>query len=146
MSSKIALFGAGGKMGVRLSKNLIGSPYSVRHVEPGAAGRQRLQDELGITAVSAEVALDGVDVVILAVPDTLIGKLAAEISPLLRAGTLVMTLDAAAPLPATCHSARIWCTSWPTPATPPSSAPRCTRLARWTTLAVSARRSRWSVH
>ena len=97
MSSKIALFGAGGKMGVRLSKNLIGSPYSVRHVEPGAAGRQRLQDELGITAVSAEAALDGVDVVILAVPDTLIGKLAAEISPLLRAGTLVMTLDAAAP-------------------------------------------------
>ena len=97
MSSKIALFGAGGKMGVRLSKNLIGSPYSVRHVEPGAAGRQRLQDELGITAVSAEVALDGVDVVILAVPDTLIGKLAAEISPLLKAGTMVMTLDAAAP-------------------------------------------------
>ena len=93
----IALFGAGGKMGVRLSKNLIGSPYSVRHVEPGAAGRQRLQDELGITAVSAEVALDGVDVVILAVPDTLIGKLAAEISPLLKAGTMVMTLDAAAP-------------------------------------------------
>ena len=97
MSSKIALFGAGGKMGVRLSKNLIGSPYSVRHVEPGAAGRQRLQDELGITAVSAEAALDGVDVVILAVPDTLIGKLAAEISPLLKAGTMVMTLDAAAP-------------------------------------------------
>lgn len=97
MTHKIALFGAGGKMGVRLSKNLIGSPYSVRHVEPGAAGRQRLQDELGITAVSAEVALDGVDVLILAVPDTLIGQLAAELSPLLKAGTLVMTLDAAAP-------------------------------------------------
>ena len=97
MTHKIALFGAGGKMGVRLSKNLIGSPYSVRHVEPGAAGRQRLQDELGITAVSAEVALDGADVLILAVPDTLIGQLAAELSPLLKAGTLVMTLDAAAP-------------------------------------------------
>ncbi len=97
MSTRIALFGAGGKMGVRLSKNLQGSPYTVRHVEPGAAGRQRLQQELGITAVSAEAALDGVDVVILAVPDTLIGKLAAEISPQLKAGTMVMTLDAAAP-------------------------------------------------
>jgi hypothetical protein len=38
-----------------------------------------------------------VDVVILAVPDTLIGKIAAEISPKLNAGTMVMTLDAAAP-------------------------------------------------
>ncbi len=47
-------------------------------------------------APPAEAALDGVDVVILAVPDTLIGKLAAEISPLLKASTMVMTLDAAA--------------------------------------------------
>ena len=93
----IALFGAGGKMGVRLSKNLGGSPFEVQHVEPGPAGRQRLKDELGIDAVDAAVALDGADVVILAVPDTLIGKLAAEISPQLKAGTMVITLDAAAP-------------------------------------------------
>ena len=97
MSAAIALFGAGGKMGARLSKNLMGSPYRVRHVEVSAAGQQRLKDELGIDCVSTEAALDGVDVVILAVPDTLIGKLAAEISPRLAAGTMVMTLDAAAP-------------------------------------------------
>jgi D-apionate oxidoisomerase len=97
MSTTIALFGAGGKMGARLSKNLMGSPYTVRHVEPGPAGRQRLKDELGIEAMSAEAALDGAQVVILAVPDTLIGKLAADISPLLKAGTMVITLDAAAP-------------------------------------------------
>ena len=93
----IALFGAGGKMGVRLSKNLIGSPYTVRHVEPGAAGRQRLLDELGITCTEPDAAVDGADVVILAVPDTLIGRLAAELSPKLQPGTMVMTLDAAAP-------------------------------------------------
>lgn len=97
MNTKIALFGAGGKMGVRLSKNLMGSPYRVRHVEPGAAGRQRLRDELGLAAMTPEAALDGADVVILAVPDTLIGKLAAEISPRLAPGTMVITLDAAAP-------------------------------------------------
>lgn len=97
MSTKIALFGAGGKMGVRLSRNLVGSPYTVAHVEPGAAGRQRLQDELGLTAVPADTALDGAQVVVLAVPDTLIGQLAAEISPQLKAGTMVITLDAAAP-------------------------------------------------
>jgi hypothetical protein len=97
MTATIALFGAGGKMGGRLTRNLVGSEYRVRHVEVGEAGRQRLKDELGIDCMSADAALDGADVVILAVPDTLIGKLAAEISPQLRPGTMVMTLDAAAP-------------------------------------------------
>lgn len=95
--TRIALFGAGGKMGLRLSKNLLGSPYQVRHVEPGAAGRQRLKEALGIECTDADAAVDGADVVILAVPDTLIGRLAAELSPKLPPGTMVMTLDAAAP-------------------------------------------------
>ena len=97
MSAKIALFGAGGKMGVRLSQNLKGSAFEVRHVEPGEVGRARLRDEVGVACVSVDEALAGVDVVILAVPDSLIGKLAAEISPQLRPGVMVMTLDAAAP-------------------------------------------------
>jgi hypothetical protein len=97
MGKSIALFGAGGKMGVRLSKNLMGSRYEVRHVEVGEVGRKRLKDELGIACCSVDDALENVDVVILAVPDTLIGRLAAEISPKLPAGTMVMTLDAAAP-------------------------------------------------
>ena len=97
MNERIALFGAGGKMGVRLSKNLLKSSYRVSHVEPGAAGRQRLKDELGVECVDADRALDNVDVVILAIPDTLIGKIAHEIAPKLKAGTMVMTLDAAAP-------------------------------------------------
>lgn len=97
MSAKIALFGAGGKMGVRLSLNLKGSAFEVRHVEPGEVGRARLRDEVGVACVPVDEALDGADVVILAVPDTLIGKLAAEISPKLKSGAMVMTLDAAAP-------------------------------------------------
>ena len=97
MGKSIALFGAGGKMGVRLSKNLMGSSFEVRHVEVGEVGRKRLKDELGIACCSVDDALKNVDVVILAVPDTLIGRLAAEIAPKLSAGTMVMTLDAAAP-------------------------------------------------
>ena len=93
MNEKIALFGAGGKMGVRLSKNLLKSDYRVAHVAPGAAGRQRLKDELDIDCVETDAALDNADVVILAVPDTIIGKIAHEISPKLKAGTMVMTLD-----------------------------------------------------
>ena len=97
MSALIALFGAGGKMGFRLSSNLKGSQYRVRHVEPNAAGQQRLKDELGIECYSLEEAVRGAQVIILAVPDTIIGRVAAAISPHLDAGTVVMTLDAAAP-------------------------------------------------
>jgi hypothetical protein len=97
MKEKIALFGAGGKMGVRLARNLKKSDYQVAHVEVSQVGQQRLKDEVGVECVSTEVALDNVKVVILAVPDTLIGKIAAEITPRLPAGTMVMTLDAAAP-------------------------------------------------
>ena len=93
----IALFGAGGKMGCRLSKNLVGSRFSVRHVEVSEAGRARLKSELGLAAVAPGAALAGADVVILAVPDTLIGKVAAEISPQLVKGMIVVVLDAAAP-------------------------------------------------
>ena len=97
MTTTLALFGAGGKMGARLAKNLMASAYRVRHVEVSAAGQQRLKDELGIACVSPEAAVDGAEVVILAVPDTLIGRVSAQIAPLLKAGTMVMTLDAAAP-------------------------------------------------
>ncbi|MBL8326941.1 MAG: NAD(P)-binding domain-containing protein [Rubrivivax sp.] len=95
--TRIALFGAGGKMGARLARNLQGSRFEVRHVEPGAASRQRLKADLGIECVEAEAAARGAEVLILAVPDTLIGKVAAQVSPWLGAGTMVITLDAAAP-------------------------------------------------
>lgn len=95
--TKIALFGAGGKMGCRLSKNLLGSRFDVQHVEVSEAGQKRLESELGITTVDSESALRDAEVVILAVPDTLIGKVAAQISPLLVEGTMVVVLDAAAP-------------------------------------------------
>lgn len=98
-STNIALFGAGGKMGFRLSRNLqrFGSGFTVRHVEPGAPGRERLAQELGIRCVDEDTALAGAQAVILAVPDTLIGRIAAGLSSRLAAGTLVITLDAAAP-------------------------------------------------
>ena len=93
----VALFGAGGKMGYRLAGNLKGSRFSVRHVEAAEAGQRRLADGLGLACVAAQAALDGADVVILAVPDTRIGSVAASIVDQLRPGTMVMALDAAAP-------------------------------------------------
>lgn len=93
----VALFGAGGKMGYRLSKNFIGSRFEVRHVEVSDAGKARLKSDLGFDTVEAGDALSGADVVILAVPDTAIGKVAASINDKLAAGTMVVVLDAAAP-------------------------------------------------
>jgi D-apionate oxidoisomerase len=93
----IALFGAGGKMGMRLGKNLKDSRFVVRPVEVGEAGRKRLADELGWQAVDSDYALADADVVILAVPDTAIGKVASGIIDKLKPGTIVITLDAAAP-------------------------------------------------
>ncbi len=95
--TSIALFGAGGKMGYRLAANLKNSPFAVRHVEVSEAGRQRLKSGLGISTVAADAALAGAEVVILAVPDTLIGRVAAEIAPGLASGTMLIALDAAAP-------------------------------------------------
>lgn len=93
----IALFGAGGKMGCRLSANLKNSDFSVLHVEVSEAGRKRLAAELGISCVDEDAALAGADVVILAVPDVAIGKVSSKIVRRLKPGTMVVVLDAAAP-------------------------------------------------
>ncbi|MBK5570912.1 phosphogluconate dehydrogenase C-terminal domain-containing protein [Ensifer sp. SSB1] len=95
--TSIALFGAGGKMGYRLAKNLKGSRFDVRHVEVSEAGKARLANELGIACVTADEGLKGADVVILAVPDTVIGTVASAIADKLQPGTMVVALDAAAP-------------------------------------------------
>ncbi|MDE3174564.1 MAG: NAD(P)-binding domain-containing protein [Pseudomonadota bacterium] len=95
--TSIALFGAGGKMGYRLAKNLQGSRFQVRHVEVAPAGQARLKTDLGFECVTPDQALDGAEIVILAVPDTHIGKVAAGIDSKLKAGTMVIALDAAAP-------------------------------------------------
>ncbi|MFV0335847.1 MAG: phosphogluconate dehydrogenase C-terminal domain-containing protein [Tropicimonas sp.] len=93
----VALFGAGGKMGVRLGKNLVKTDFDVRHVEVSDAGRERLKAEIGADAVDADSAIKGADVVILAVPDTVIGKVTENLVPKLAPGTMVVILDAAAP-------------------------------------------------
>ncbi len=95
--AKVALMGAGGKMGCRITDNLKGNPaYQVVPVETGAAGIARLADR-GLAPVPAAAALADADIVVLAVPDVAIQKVTLEIVPLLRPGTLVVGLDPAAP-------------------------------------------------
>lgn len=94
---KIALIGAGGKMGTRLAANLAKSDHDIAHVEVSEAGRARLKDAVGADCVPLDAALDGAAAVVLAVPDTAIGKVASAVVPKLAPGTIVVVLDAAAP-------------------------------------------------
>ncbi len=95
--TRIALLGAGGKMGVRLATNLEGSPFEVAHVEVSEAGRKRLEAAIGAVCVDEKEALERADVVVMAVPDALIGKIAHTFVDRLEPNTAVIMLDAAAP-------------------------------------------------
>lgn len=93
--STIALLGAGGKMGMRLARNLRKSSLEFRAVEISPRGLDALIAE-GFPAYSLEEALDGANVVVLALPDNRIGRVLHEISPKLADGTIVVMLDVAA--------------------------------------------------
>lgn len=96
MKRSVSVLGAGGKMGFRITRKLFEAGYDLRAIEIGETGKQRLA-EAGIAAVTEEVGLSGADVVVLALPDNLIGRVAADIAPKLPAGTMLLILDAAAP-------------------------------------------------
>ncbi|HZN11335.1 MAG TPA: phosphogluconate dehydrogenase C-terminal domain-containing protein [Blastocatellia bacterium] len=93
----IALFGAGGKMGCRITDNLKDSNYRMRYVEVSEAGVANLRKR-GLEPTAPEEAGGEADVVVLAVPDKLVGRISAGVVPGLRAGALVICLDPAAPL------------------------------------------------
>lgn len=93
----ITLLGAGGKMGLRISPNLLRSNYDVRFVEISERGKSALA-QLGITTVSLEQALQDTEAVVLAIPDNLIGVVTAQMEPLLKSGVMLIALDIAAPM------------------------------------------------
>lgn len=93
---KVVVLGAGGKMGYRCSANLRGAPYVVSHVEVSQAGRDRLQ-ELGISCAPADSVIPQADVVVLAIPDNVIGKATHQLAAQFKPGAILIALDAAAP-------------------------------------------------
>ncbi len=93
----IALFGAAGKMGTRIAAKLRDDPtITMLYVEAGQAGMDRLR-ERGLPAHAPQEAAKRADVVILAVPDVAIGRVASGIVDDLRPGAMVICLDPAAP-------------------------------------------------
>ncbi len=91
----IALIGAGGKIGCRITDNLRHMQYDVRYVENGEVGIENIEKR-GLTVNPVGDAVEDADAVILAVPDRLIGEIVQKIVPVLKRGCLVITLDPAA--------------------------------------------------
>jgi hypothetical protein len=97
MMITIALMGAGGKMGCRITDRLKDSDYRMLYLEVSEAGVANLAAR-GLVPTPQEQALAEADVLILALPDNLIERLSAAVVPQLKPGALVICLDPAAPL------------------------------------------------
>lgn len=95
--TRIAIIGAGGKMGCRLTDNLVkgSSKHELLLVEVNSEARSRVEQR-GLAIVDQADAIARAEVVILALPDRLLGRVAESIVPQLNAGTMVMVLDPAA--------------------------------------------------
>jgi len=92
----IALIGAGGKMGCRIIDHLKEHPaYSLRCIEKGGRGLKQLAKR-GLSPVPATEAVPDADVMVLALPDRVLGSVAHTLVPMAKSGCLVVTLDPAA--------------------------------------------------
>ncbi|MFE2332363.1 phosphogluconate dehydrogenase C-terminal domain-containing protein [Streptomyces coelicoflavus] len=91
----VAVIGAAGKMGQRVSNNLVESDFRVLFSEASPKGQELIRD-LGRELTESAAAAAEADVVILAVPDVVLGKVSEELVPLMKPGTVVLTLDPAA--------------------------------------------------
>jgi hypothetical protein len=91
----VAVIGAGGKMGQRISNNLARSDYRALYAENSPKGREVVTG-LGRDLTEAHEAAAQADVVILAVPDILLGRISADIVPTMKHGAILLTLDPAA--------------------------------------------------
>ena len=94
----LALFGAAGKMGTRISQRLRDTPqYTPPCMSKPAGGPGRPARRGGLVATPPEEAAAQADVVILAIPDRLLGKVSHQVVPLMKPGAMLITLDPAAP-------------------------------------------------
>jgi D-apionate oxidoisomerase len=94
--TRLALIGAGGKMGRRIIDHLAGHPrYELRCVERSEASQAQLA-ERGLAVMPVDQAVADADAIILAVPDKMLGNAAHAAVPLARPGALVIMLDPAA--------------------------------------------------
>jgi D-apionate oxidoisomerase len=93
---QVAVLGAGGKMGFRIVEKLRAAGHDLFCVETGPEGQARLNNA-GFDLADTAEALRQAKVLVLALPDKLIGNVLASIDADIPSGTLVVCLDPAAP-------------------------------------------------
>jgi D-apionate oxidoisomerase len=96
MSQTVVIVGAGGKMGARAAQK-IGKDggWRVLMCEADAAKARGLEEQ-GFRVTPLAEALGEADFAVLAVPDALIGRIATDAVPKMKAGGTLIMLDAAA--------------------------------------------------
>lgn len=96
----VAIMGAGGNMGRRITRGLRShqdSPYQLRLIERSEAGRSRIAAEGSAELITdQEPGLAGADVVIFAVPDKIVRDVAPGVIAALEPGASILFLDPAA--------------------------------------------------
>jgi hypothetical protein len=84
-------------MGCRITDKMKDLPeYKMLYIEVSEAGKANLAQR-GVSVTPPDEALAQAEVVILAVPDALIGQICQQIVPKLKSGAMVIGLDPAAP-------------------------------------------------
>lgn len=91
----VTVIGAGGKMGMRISANLQKSDYQVFYCESAPQAQEQVTAQ-GRELSAAESVVPVSDVVILAVPDIVLGKVSEIVVPQMKTGGILLTLDPAA--------------------------------------------------
>lgn len=91
----IAVIGAGGKMGMRVSNNLVETAHNVWYAENSPAGQERVTATGRSLTDSADAVADA-DIVIFAVPDLALKAVTSDLVPKMKSGAIALTLDPAA--------------------------------------------------
>jgi D-apionate oxidoisomerase len=95
MSKKIAIVGAGGKMGSRAALKISTAGYHVLLCERDPA-KAAAMEAGGYRMTPLEDAVAQADFIVLAVPDELIGAISQDVLPRMKPGAALIALDAAA--------------------------------------------------
>jgi len=91
----VTVIGAGGKMGTRVTNNLVKKDYKLFLCEKGEKGIAGIRDR-GLEVSEADDVVPISDIVVLAVPDSLIKDISKGIVPKMKSASTLIMLDPAA--------------------------------------------------
>ena len=92
----IAVLGAAGKAGQRITTKLLKGDYNILLCEKGEEGKAKITEK-GLKVFDAEEGIKQADVTIMAVPDEHMEEISNALVPLAKPDSIIIALDAGAP-------------------------------------------------